>query len=553
MVCMIEDSPYYSFKISTRQTMTKKNSPLNMKGQRYGDFEVVNTVEIHELKCFLRELVHLPTGAQVMHLENEDPENLFCLSFQTLPSSSNGIAHILEHTVLCGSKKFPVKDPFFAMTRRSLNTFMNALTGTDFTCYPASTQVPKDFYNLLDVYLDAVFHPNLNVHSFMQEGHRLEFARPDDPASPLENKGIVFNEMKGAMSSPNARIAEALNHALFPDITYGFNSGGDPQVIPSLTYEELCGFHRYYYHPSHCLFFFYGNMPLADHLDFITSNALKDVEKIAPLSPIPLQPRFTEPRKTHLFYPSSSEEDLSDKTLIAFGWLTCNIKDLQESLAINILEIVLLDTDASPLKMALLKSGLCKQVSGFLEADINEIPMAIILKGCAAMNAVPLEELIKETLHEIIVKGIPLEMIENAMHQLEFHRSEITGDHAPFGLSLFFRSALLKQHDVNPEEGLKIHSLFEGLRKRFIEDGNYFAGLIRKHFIDNPHFVRIVMEPDPALESKESAEERARFGQDQGSDDGKGSAANCCPSQGTGFISSQAGRRKLRYPAESHP
>lgn len=485
-----------------------KKAHLNAKGQKYRDFEVINAVEIQELHCFLIELIHEPTGAHVMHIANDDPENLFCLSFQTHPGSSNGVAHILEHTVLCGSDKFPVKDPFFAMNRRSLNTFMNALTGTDFTCYPASTQVHKDFYNLLEVYLDAVFKPKLEEYSFMQEGHRLEFSQKDDPQSPLEHKGVVFNEMKGALNSPMARMGEEINRALFPDVFYGFNSGGDPRDIPTLAYKELCDFHKFYYHPSHCLFFFYGNMPLTNHLDFILEHTLNGVKKIPPLLPIPLQPRFTEPQRSKHFYPISSEEDLSNKTIIAFGWLTCHIQEQQEVLALSILEIILLDTDASPLKMALLKSGLCKQVSAFMETDINEIPIAIILKGCFSTNADALESLITDTLIQIIQNGIPFELIENAMHQLEFHRSEITGDHAPFGLSLFFRSALLKQHGVNPEEGLKIHSLFEGLRKRMVEDGNYFNKLIRKYLIDNPHFIRIVMEPDLTLEAKESAQER---------------------------------------------
>ena len=201
--------------------MTSQSARLQAVGQLYHDFRLTKVLPIPELQCTLKELIHEPSGAQVMHIENDDPENLFCLSFQTLPDQSSGAAHILEHTVLCGSEKFPVKDPFFAMNRRSLNTFMNALTGADFTCYPAASQVHKDFYNLLEVYLDAVFHPILNELSFMQEGHRLEFANPSDPKTPLEYKGIVYNEMKGALSSASARLSEAINAALFPDITYG--------------------------------------------------------------------------------------------------------------------------------------------------------------------------------------------------------------------------------------------------------------------------------------------------------------------------------------------
>ena len=489
--------------------MKKKPLLLNTTSEKYNDFVVIKSTEITELQCILTEVVHTPTGAQIMHIGNDDPENLFCLSFQTLPNSSNGVAHILEHTVLCGSEKFPVKDPFFAMTRRSLNTYMNALTGQDFTCYPAASQVPKDFYNLLEVYLDAVFKPNLKNFSFMQEGHRLEFSNPNDPHSLLEYKGIVYNEMKGAMSSPISRLGETLNKAMFPDITYGYNSGGDPKEIPSLTYEELLEFHQQYYHPSRCLFFFYGNLPLVKHLDFIAEHTLNSAKKTVSLPPVPLQPRFTQPRYLHSYYPISPHEQTENKSMIGVGWLTCHILEQHELLALNILEIILMDTDASPLKMALLKSGLCKSASAYIDLDVNEIPFVIVLKGCNVDNAKEIESLVKRTLTRIVTEGIPLELVENAMHQLEFFRSEITGDQAPFGLSLFMRSALLKQHSAQPEEGLMIHSLFERLRQHLLEDPLYLTNLIQKHFIDNTHFVCVVQEPSKELEAQELAEERA--------------------------------------------
>lgn len=488
--------------------MDLKIPTLHTIGQTYHHFTVTKALPIPELQCFLLELVHNPTGAHVMHLANDDPENLFCLSFQTLPNSSNGVAHILEHTVLCGSHKFPVKDPFFAMTRRSLNTFMNAFTGSDFTCYPASSQVPKDFYNLLDVYIDAVFKPNLDKFSFLQEGHRLEFAIPSDPTSPLEYKGIVYNEMKGAMASGSARLAEALNHALFPDLTYGVNSGGEPKIIPTLTYEQLCSFHKQYYHPSRCLFFFYGNMPLEGHLDFIAEMALKNVKKAEPLPPIPRQPRFTKPHYADFSYPIAPDEDPHDKTLIAFGWLTCHILEQQELTALEILEIVLMDTDASPLKMALLRSGLCKQASSYIDDDITEAPFVISIKGCNADKADQIEDLIKKTLEEIAYQGIPYPLFENAIHQLEFHRSEITGDSAPFGLSLFMRSGLQKQHGATPEDSLIVHSTCESLRQFVLEDPRYLSKLIIKYLINNPHFVRVIMTPDKELSAKELIEER---------------------------------------------
>ncbi len=488
--------------------MTTQSSRLRSIGQVYHQFKLTQAVEIPELQCFLRELIHEPSGARVMHIENDDPENLFCLSFQTLPYHSNGVAHILEHTVLCGSRKFPVKDPFFAMNRRSLNTFMNALTGADFTCYPAASQVHQDFYNLLEVYLDAVFHPILNELSFLQEGHRLEFSHPSDSNSPLEFKGIVYNEMKGALSSSNARLSEAIHETLFPNVTYGCNSGGDPKFIPQLTYEELKQFYYTFYHPSRCLFFFYGNMPLEKHLDFIAQHTLNDTQPVPPLPSIPLQPRFKEPVYRELTYPIAPEEETKDKTLIAFGWLTCHILEQQDVLALNILEIILMDTDASPLKMALLQSGLCKQANSFIDVELNEIPWGITLRGCEPEYADALEKVIKETLQRLCETGIPLQMIENAIHQLEFYRSEITGDHAPFGLSLFMRSGLLKQHGVDPADGLKIHSLFDRLRQATLADPHYFSRLICKYLIDNPHYTRIIMRPDPLLGEKEVESEK---------------------------------------------
>ncbi|MES2272616.1 MAG: insulinase family protein, partial [Chlamydiota bacterium] len=298
---------------------------LSAVGQTYHGFVITQYLPLEELQSTLIELTHEPTGARVMHIANTDPENLFCLSLQTLPSSSNGVAHILEHIALCGSRKFPIKDPFFAMTRRSLNTYMNALTGQDFTCYPASSQVEKDFYNLLDVYLDAVFHPELKHLSFLQEGHRLEFVDPKNPKGPLQFQGVVYNEMKGAMSSIESRLGEAISKRLMPDLPYSHNSGGDPKDIPSLKYEELIEFHQLFYHPSRCLFFFYGNLPLAKHLDFILERALKGVQKIPQISPIPLQPRFKAQIVAQDRYPIAQGESLDGKTQVAFAWLTAPI------------------------------------------------------------------------------------------------------------------------------------------------------------------------------------------------------------------------------------
>lgn len=485
---------------------------LTREGEKYGDFVLVDCRPIDELKTLMRQLIHLPTGAQVMHLENDDPENLFCLSFKTLPDSSNGAAHILEHTVLCGSRKFPVKDPFFSMSRRSLNTFMNAMTGSDFTCYPASSQVEKDFYNLLEVYLDAVFHPLLKEQSFIQEGHRLGFKDPKDPSSPLEFKGIVYNEMKGAMSSVDSRIWQEMTRALIPDLPYAFNAGGDPKTIPSLTYKQLIDFHETYYHPSRCLFFFYGNFPLKKHLDFIDEHSLKGAERLSPIDGIAHQNRFESPVIEMHTYPTSETEDLDNKHIHTIGFLTTPLQSQDEVLALSILDMVLMDTDASPLKKALLDTKLCVHADCFLDTEMTEVPLIFIFRGCQKDGGEKLEKALFDALKKIADEGIPFHLIEAAIHQLEFSRTEMGGDHSPFGLTLFMRSALAKQHGCAPEKSLTVHALFEELIEK-AKNPHVFTPLIEKYLLGNTHYARLSFAPDPDLSKKEGEEEQARLQQ----------------------------------------
>lgn len=476
--------------------MLKNPSVLDAVGQTYKGFVITKYLPLKELQSALIELVHESTGARVMHIANDDPENLFCLSLQTLPSSSNGVAHILEHTVLCGSKKYPVKDPFFAMTRRSLNTYMNALTGQDFTCYPASSQVEKDFYNLLEVYFDSVFNPELKKLSFLQEGHRFEFV-----ADKLQIQGVVYNEMKGAMSTIDSRLWEALAKRILPDLPYGYNSGGSPKEIPNLTYEELIDFHREFYHPSRCLFFFYGNLPLAKHLDFLEKE-LTNTKKVPPLPPLPMQPRFEVPVVDEAYFPVAEGEELKDQ--IAFAWLTAPISKQGEVLALQVLESILTDTDASPLTMALIKSGLCTQVDSSLDGEMSEVPWIITCKGCEPNSEEKLQKVLFDTLDTITFKP---EEIEAALHTLEFEGTEIGAEGVPFGLTLFMRAALIKQHGTEPENGLLIHSLFGELKNR-IKDPNYLPSLLRKYVVENTHFVRLTLKPDPNMAKKELEEEQ---------------------------------------------
>lgn len=469
-------------------------------GDTYKTFLITKSLALDELQSTLIEAVHEPTGAKIMHIANEDPENVFCLSFQTLPSSSNGVPHILEHIVLCGSKKFPIKDPFFSMTRRSLNTYMNALTGQDFTCYPASSQVEKDFYNLLEVYLDAVFHPELKKMSFLQEGHRLE-------TNPLQYQGVVYNEMKGALSSPESRLWEALLKHLTPDLPYAVNSGGNPKEIPNLTYEELKEFHKTFYHPSRCLFFSYGNLPLSKHLDFLEEKTLFAFQKEAPLPPLPLQKRFSSPVKAHASFPIHASESTDKKTWIVFSFLTAPLTHQEEILALCLLDSLLMDTDGSPLKKALLKSGLCSQASSSIDTEMSEVPMTIVCKGCDSHNGEKLKKRLFETLKTC---KFTEEEIQSSLHQLEFDRKEIGSGGSPFGLELFFRAGLIKQHGSEPENALLIHTLFQDLRER-LKNPEFLSNLLAKYLIDNPHYVMLTFSPDPELEAKELEEEAQRL------------------------------------------
>lgn len=475
---------------------------------QYKNFVLKKKIQIDEIQSTLFELEHLSTHAKVIHISHDDDENLFSLSFKTYPASSNGVAHILEHTVLCGSSKFPVKDPFFSMTRRSLNTFMNAMTGMDFTCYPAASQNKKDFYHLLDVYLDAVFYPILDEMSFLQEGHRLEFSSKNSIKSPLTIQGIVYNEMKGSMNSPESRMYKKLYEALFPDLPYRFNSGGDPSVIPNLTYKELKDFHHKYYHPSQCVFFFYGNLPLEGHLDFIEEHVLAKSDAKAPISPIPKQPRFQAPKIVDDSYPVPNLVENQD--FIALGFLTTSIKNQTEYLALCLLEEILMESDASYLKSRLQKSGLTVQADSFLDGEMSEIPFVFVMRGTKEENAKKLEHLLLESLEEFIQKPIEQAQIEAALHQLMLERLEITDEQGPFGLSLFMRAILLMQHGANPEEGLFVHRSFDELKKN-LKDPHYLPSLVQKYFLNNPHRVLLRLKADCDLEQKENAQEKEKL------------------------------------------
>jgi Zn-dependent M16 (insulinase) family peptidase len=472
-------------------------------GFTWNHFTTIQSQDIKELNARYVEIKHEPTGAVILHIQNEDPENLFCLSFRTLPTSSNGIAHVLEHTVLCGSKQFPIHDPFFSMNRRSLNTFMNALTGSDFTCYPAASLLEKDFYNLLEVYIDAVFFPKLAKLSFLQEAWRLEFEKGDDETTPLTRKGVVYNEMKGSLSSPMTRFHEKISSLLFKNVPYGFNSGGDPKEIPSLTIKELKEFHKACYHPSRCLFYFYGSFPLAKHLHFLETQILGKSSKLPPLPPLPLQPRFQAPVLEDMKYPATD----APINYCAVSWLTYPCTDIKKMLALQVLDSLLMETDASPLKRKILKSSLAQQAYSSLQIEQREASYSLTLTGTKKAKEAIQSDLF-QFLEEIQQEGFQNKEIQRVLNQLELQRKEIERESSPFGLTLFWRSGLLKQQGIDPLSGLETDRYFLELHEELRHNPRYFSELLQEAFLKNPHMVLLGMKPSKTLQKEENAQEK---------------------------------------------
>jgi len=473
------------------------NYAIPLPGKRLGSFLTKQNLSVPELNLTAVTLLHEPTGARLLHLACDDPNNVFAVGFRTPPPDSTGVAHILEHTVLCGSKKYPVRDPFFAMLKRSLNTFMNALTAADWTLYPVASMNRKDFYNLMGIYLDATFFPLLREQDFLQEGHRLDFADPTDPAS-LMIKGVVFNEMKGAMADPSSLLGRRLNAALFPTTCYGKNSGGEPLVIPELTWEQLRGFHKSYYHPSNSWIFTYGNLPLEDHLQRIDQLALSRFAKQPIDSGIPLEKRFAEPiRKTETF-PVDANDDMHQRSMIQMAWLTCPIEDTFERAATGILANLLLGNPAAPLYQALIESGLGRNLSpgtGYHD-DYRDTYIVAGLQGTDPENLPEIEKVIIDTLTQVAKQGLPKERIEAVLHQYEFANREVTGDQYPYGLGLMMRLFGPWLHADDPLSTLMIGDNLTRLRSA-TADPQFFPQLIRRHLLDNPHRVTLLLRPDP--------------------------------------------------------
>jgi len=479
--------------------------------------EIANTftrqrsVPIPSLNLSVEEYRHPGTGALHLHLSSDSPENVFMVALRTVPEDSTGVAHILEHTALCGSERYPVRDPFFMMLRRSLNTFMNAFTSSDWTAYPFATQNRKDFGNLLDVYLDAVFFSRLDPLDFAQEGHRVEFEN-DDRDQALTFKGVVFNEMKGAMSSTPSVLWDRLCFELFPSNTYHFNSGGDPEAIPDLTYQQLRDFYAEHYHPSNAIFLTFGDIPAADHQRVFESAVLHRFDALNRKVEVALETAFTEPQSATHTYAMDPEEDIQNKTHLIMGWKLGESADLTAMLEAQLVASVLMENSASPLMHYLETTTLGTAPSPLcgLEESMREMVFCCGIEGSDTTHAVAFEAAVLDCINSVAEHGIAAEKVEAILRQIELHQREVGGDGMPYGLNLMLRALGAATHYGDAVSALDLEPVIATLRER-LASPDYIPSLLRRLLLDNPHRVRLVVEPDATLSAQRDAAETARL------------------------------------------
>ncbi|MEW6421124.1 MAG: insulinase family protein [Deinococcota bacterium] len=486
-------------------TTTERLFVLPTAGDRLGRYTVERVEDLPEMQGKLVLLRH-DLGARHAHVARDDDNLAFGVTFPTVPKDSTGVAHILEHVVLMGSEKYPVGDPFFAMIPRSLNTFMNAMTASDWTTYPFSTRNEQDFYNLLAVYLDATFFPLLRYESFRQDGHRFEFEKPDDPTTPLKLQGVVYNEMKGAMASPGAVMWRAFGKALYPDLTYAHNSGGSPSEIPNLTYEGLRAFHAAHYHPSNAFFYTYGKLDLVRVLDEIETHVMSRFGPQTLDVSIPDQPTFEAPRRVEVTYPGT---DVERGGQVSVAWKLGHTTDPDRNLRWSVLSDVLLGNPAAPLTRPLIESGLgsaLADLSGYRDS-FREGAFAAGLKGLSAGKADEVEALVLDTLRAIVRDGIDPELIESSLHQFEISQREVSNSGYPYGLQVMFRLLGPWLYGGDPVSGLRLDAELNRLRED-LRAGPVFEPMIQEGLLDNPHRVTLVLAPDPELAARTEQAER---------------------------------------------
>ena len=467
-------------------------------------YEVLKEEELQDIHSKGWLLRHKKTGARVMLIENSDENKVFNIAFRTPPKNSTGVAHILEHSVLCGSREFPLKDPFVELVKGSLNTFLNAMTYPDKTCYPVASCNDRDFQNLMHVYLDAVFYPNIykKEEIFRQEGWNYHLEKKE---GPLKYNGVVYNEMKGAFSSPDDVLEREIMNSLFPDTTYGCESGGDPVNIPDLSYEEFLDFHRQYYHPSNSFIYLYGNMDMEEKLEFLDSHYLSAFDSLVIDSEIRDQEAFAQVKDIQKSYPVSEDEGEEDNTYLSYNMVVGEAADINLSLAFEVLDYALLSAPGAPLKQALLDAKIGKDIYGSFEDGIKQTYFSIVAKGANLSRKEEFIKVIRDTLTKIAEEGIDKKAVTAGINYYEFRFREANFSSYPKGLmyGLDILSSWLYD-DTKPFCEVQLLEGFEFLKKA-LEEG-YFEELIRKYLLDNTHGAVLSLVPEKGLAAKRDKE-----------------------------------------------
>jgi len=469
-------------------------------------FELVREQDVPEINSRTRLFRHVKTGAELLSVENQDENKCFGVAFTTPPTSSNGIAHILEHSVLCGSRKYPSKEPFVELLKGSLASFVNAITFSDKTIYPVASQNLQDFYNLVDVYLDAVFYPRITPDVLKQEGWHYEL---DAPNQPLTYKGVVFNEMKGAYSSPDNLLYRYTRQATFPDTTYGVDSGGDPEVIPTLTYDEFKRFHETLYHPSNARVYFYGDDDPDERLRLM-DEYLSGFDRLDVDARIQLQPRFDEPRR--VVFPYHPGDDAS-KEYITVSWALPEPHDTELNLAFSILSHILTGTSAAPLRKALTESGLGEDVIGGFDSGLRQMMYTTGMKGVPVGKAEQVETLVLDTLRELAENGIAPEAVEASMNTVEFNLREYNTGQLPRGLMMMVSSLSTWLYGGDPVAPLAFEAPLTAIKDRLAAGERVFEDLIARYLLDNAHRSTVLLKPDVELQARLNAREEDRLAQ----------------------------------------
>ncbi|MGE5632793.1 MAG: insulinase family protein [Caulobacteraceae bacterium] len=465
-------------------------------GSIYNGFRLLEEKIIKETNSTARLFYHEKSGARLLNMENDDDNKVFSVTFRTPPKNSTGLTHILEHSVLCGSRKFPTKEPFVELVKGSLNTFLNAFTFPDKTMYPVASRNDKDFRNLMDVYLDSVFYPNIHKipEIMMQEGWHYEL---EDIDGEITYKGVVYNEMKGAFSSPESVLMRRIQETLFPDTPYGYESGGDPEVIPELTPEEFLSFHKRYYHPSNSFMFLYGNGDVQKQLEFIDSEYLKNFDRIDIDSHIPVQKAFDSLKEIEMEYPISSKEDERDKTYFSLNYVTGLSTDPELYLAMEILEYILLGTPASPIKKALIEAGLGKDVFGRFDNSILQPVLSIVVKNSNMDKKDAFKKVVLDTLENLVREGLDGDLVEAAVNIREFQMREADFEGYPKGLVYNIKLMDSWLYGEDPTMHLVYEPIFEKIRAS--KDKRYFENLIERLILKNNHSSLLVLKPSKGM------------------------------------------------------